>query len=93
MIAGSRRNLFPLYRKLHTEIYLQHQSLNMKKILMGMLALTLISGSAAFASDKTKKAKKAKTATECKASDCKDKKDCKDMKDCTKPCKPSSCGK
>lgn len=58
-----------------------------------MLALTLISGSSAFASDKTKKAAKAKTKTECKASDCKDKKDCKDMKDCNKPCKPSSCGK
>lgn len=58
-----------------------------------MLALTLISGSSAFASDKTKKAKKAKASTECKASDCKDKKDCKDMKDCTKACKPSSCGK
>ncbi len=61
---------------------------------MGILALTLISGSSAFASDKNKKAaKKAKSATECKASACKDKKDCKDMKDCTKPCKPSSCGK
>lgn len=60
---------------------------------MGILALTLISGTSAFASDKTKKAaKKAKAATECKAV-CKDKKDCKDMKDCTKPCKPSSCNK
>ncbi|MEO8172368.1 MAG: hypothetical protein ABI581_04770, partial [Sediminibacterium sp.] len=60
----------------------------MKKVLMGMLALTLIAGSA-FASDKTKKAAKTKAKTECKAT-CKDKKDCKDMKDCTKPCKPST---
>jgi uncharacterized protein YxeA len=65
----------------------------MKKILMGILALTLISAGSAFASDKTKKAAKAKSATECKASACKDKKDCKDMKDCPKACKPSSCGK
>ena len=60
---------------------------------MGILALTLISGTSAFASDKTKKAKKAKAATECKASACKDRKDCKDTKDCPKECKPSSCGK
>jgi uncharacterized protein YxeA len=65
----------------------------MKKILMGVLALMLVSGNTAFASDKTKKAKKAKAVTECKASDCKDKKDCKDTKDCPKECKPSSCGK
>ncbi|MES2371706.1 MAG: hypothetical protein V4557_03940 [Bacteroidota bacterium] len=65
----------------------------MKKILMGALALMLISGGSAFASDKTKKAAKAKAKTECKPSACKDKKDCKDMKDCTLPCKPSSCGK
>jgi len=61
----------------------------MKKILMGMIALMLITGNSAFASDK-KKATKAKT--ECKASDCKDKKDCKDTKKCTAACKPS-CGK
>jgi uncharacterized protein YxeA len=62
----------------------------MKKILMGMIALMVISGSTAFASNDTKAPKKAAVKKECKApSACKDKKDCKDKTACTKVCKPT----
>jgi uncharacterized protein YxeA len=61
----------------------------MKQILMGMIALMLISGSSAFASDKNKPAKKAAVKKECKVQDCK--KECKDKAECPKTCKPS-CG-
>jgi uncharacterized protein YxeA len=61
----------------------------MKQILMGMIALMLISGSSAFASDKNKPAKKAAVKKECKVKDCKT--ECKDKAECPKVCKPS-CG-
>jgi hypothetical protein len=64
----------------------------MKKMIMGMIALMLISGGA-FASDNKKSAKKAETKKECKPADCKDKKDCKPAPNCAKVCKPASCGK
>jgi hypothetical protein len=66
----------------------------MKKIMAGVIALMLIAGTSAYASDKkpAKKAK-AKAKKECKISDCKDKKDCKVTTDCPIICVPSSCGK
>jgi hypothetical protein len=61
----------------------------MKKILVGLFALTLVSTSVAFAGpgDKGKKSKKAKT--ECNKKNCPDKKDCKKTVTC--PTKPGCC--
>ena len=62
----------------------------MKKLLVGIIALTLIAGTSAYAAEK-KPRKKAKAKKECKMADCK--KDCKPTPDCPVVCLPSSCGK
>ncbi len=64
----------------------------MKKIMVGVIALMLLAGTTAYASDKKPAKKKAKAKKECKISECKDKKDCKPS-DCPIICLPSSCGK
>lgn len=68
----------------------------MKKIMMAMIALALISGTVIASGNKNDK--KTETKTEIKKvtkTDC-NKKDCKDKKVCTKTCtpsKPASCSK
>ena len=60
----------------------------MKKILLGLLALSLVSG-ALFASEGGKKKKRKKEKIECKKSSCPDIKDCKKTTVC--PPIPTGC--
>lgn len=62
----------------------------MKKIMVAAIALMLLAGTSAYASDK-KPRKKNKAKKECKMSDCK--KVCKPGPDCPTVCFPGSCGK
>lgn len=54
----------------------------MKKILLGVLALALVSSTAAYAGGGKKKAKKKKAKIECVQSCCPEKVDCKSTSTC-----------
>ena len=64
----------------------------MKKVMMALIAIAMISGVAIASGNKNEKKAEAKKETKaCAKKECKDKKSC--TKDCSKSEKPSTCSK